>query len=160
MRPEPAPDQSHSQVLDDLLAQLAQIARELPGEDGSLWQDAAFQRRYQTLRVTQLGLTALAVRAEGDDCLSWALSHRRDVLRRDLAELAFTALGYQALPDPDPLLIDNEGPIGHHLALKIMRALADYFEPVSQQAEDIPAVSAGLRQSFKSRIASRVFGTE
>ena len=54
-------------------------------------------------------------------------------MKTALSELIINTLGYQALPDPEPLLIDNEGPIGHHQALGLMRALRDYFEPGREQ---------------------------
>ena len=53
-----------------------------------------------------------------------------------LAELTIEALGYYALPDPDPLLIDNEGPIGHHRALAAMAALSGYFMRAGSPAGD------------------------
>jgi hypothetical protein len=95
--------------LADLLAQLQKMAAELPGEDGPLAQDADFCRRLRTLQIDLLGARALAARAGSDACLSSALSCRCRQLRTASAELVISSLGYYALPNPQPLLIDNEG---------------------------------------------------
>lgn len=134
--------------LTELLAQLLEVAAELPGEDGNLADDADFRRHYGLLQVDLLGARALAARADSDVCLQMALNCRCSQLRTASAELVISALGYHALPNPQPLLIDNEGPIGHHHALRMMLGLADYFEP--------SGLGVG-EYSDRDAIASRIF---
>ena len=59
------------------------------------------------------------------------------------------AFGYYSLPYPDPLAIDNEGPIGHHYALAALRGM---FAGRSLPAD--PGAGEGLRD----RIANQLFG--
>jgi len=136
--------------LADLLAQLQELAAELPGEDGPLAQDADFCRRLRSLQIDLQGARALAARAGSDACLRSALSCRCRQLRTASAELVISSLGYYALPNPQPLLIDNEGPIGHHHALQMMLGLADYFQP------DGPG---GGEYGDRDAIARRIFGS-
>jgi len=124
-------------ALRELLETLSEVAKTLPGDDPeslepiSQWQDGDFQRRYRMLEIDLMGIDALVLRAraEDDEYLQAAVNYRLGVTKTALIELIISTLGYQALPDPDPLLIDNEGPIGHHRALALMRAVGEYFEP-------------------------------
>jgi hypothetical protein len=170
MEPDLVPIHSDAASADALLEALADLAVQLPGESdqpqaGSLWQDEDFQRRYRTLQIERLGVAALAQRMADDERLQAAVSCRLDALCRDLAALAVMSLAYFALPDPDPLLIDNEGPIGHHLALPIMRAIAGYFEPdgflPGNQAEDADeGYRAGGGYHYRNVIAEKIFGDD
>ena len=116
--------------LDQLVAQLeelALLAGELPGDNGCLAEDDHFSRQLVGLQIDLLGARALAARAVSEDTLWKVVAIRSAEIRSTAAGLVISALGYQALPDPDPLLIDNEGPIGHHRALQLMLGLAGYF---------------------------------
>jgi hypothetical protein len=160
--------QQQTDKVDRLFELLAGLARDLPGDGAagqpgeavSLWQDDSFQRRFRLLQIQRLAVIALAARAGADECLSAAAHCRVDQLGRDLAALAISSLGYYALPDPDPLLIDNEGPIGHHQALSTMRSLATYFEPGQPGEGGETTVTGDISYLQKSRIASRVFANE
>jgi len=110
-----------------LLAILIEAARELPGDlsAGPLAADPDFARRRSELEVALLGIEALEQR--GSPLLDRVAACRAAAAETELAALADHVFGYYALPDPDPLLIDNEGPIGHHHALSVMRSLAARF---------------------------------
>jgi len=136
--------------LAELLTQLQKVAAELPGNEGSLAEDADFCRQLATLQIDLLGARALADRTGSDAGLRSALSCRCRQLRSATAELVISSLGYHALPNPQPLLIDNEGPIGHHHALQMMLGLADYFEP--------PGPGGG-EYNDRDTIAGRIFGS-
>lgn len=147
-------------ALSELLETLGEVAKTLPGDDLqslepiSQWQDGDFQRRYRMLEIDLMGIAGLAGRAKDDETLRAAVNYRLGVTKTVLIELIISTLGYQALPNPDPLLIDNEGPIGHHQALALMRALGDYFEPRSGTAD-------GSDQGYelKDTIARKVFAS-
>ena len=152
-------------ALRELLETLSELAKTLPGDDPeslepiSQWQDGDFQRRYRMLEIDLMGIDGLASRAEGDEALRAAVNYRLGVTKTALIELIISTLGYQALPNPDPLLIDNEGPIGHHQALALMRAVGDYFEPRPGMAEGGYASGSDQEYELKDTIARRVFAS-
>jgi len=74
---------------------------------------------------------------------------RRTQISRRIGELFVEAFGYYSLPYPDPLTIDNEGPIGHHYALA---ALQGMFAGRSLATEG----DAG--EELRDRIANQLFG--
>ncbi len=106
---------------------LGRLAAEMPSGAGSVADDAAFQRQYRDLGVDLLGLEMLQLRivsyaARGDShpgvaALRPVAELQRARFDQRVAELMLETLGYYALPCPDELLIDNEGPIGHDYAL-------------------------------------------
>jgi hypothetical protein len=110
-----------------LLALLIEAAADLPGDSsaGPLAADPDFARRRSEIEVALLGIEALLQR--GSPLLDRVAACRTGAAEAELAALADDVFGYYALPDPDPLLIDNEGPIGHHHALGVMRSLAARF---------------------------------
>lgn len=110
-----------------LLALLLEAAAELPGDlsERPLAADPDFARKRSELEVALLGIEALEQR--GSPVLERVAACRTAAAEAELAALADHVFGYYALPDPDPLLIDNEGPIGHHHALGVMRSLAARF---------------------------------
>ena len=98
------------------------------------------QRQFCGLEISILALSVLdARRAEAryPEVFTAMLECKSAEARDRLAELTIEALGYYALPDPDPLLIDNEGPIGHHRALAAMAALSGYFTRAGLPAGDV-----------------------
>lgn len=158
--------------LASLLDQLGVLAAELPGDEGSLADDEDFSRQLVGLRIDLLGAQAVAVRAAADhrsdnrstEDLWRVVAIRNAEIRSAAAGLLINALGYQALPYPDPLLIDNEGPIGHHQALALMRSLAGYFgaagdEQIAGEIGDNWG-DGGLaeRDAIARRIFSATFG--
>lgn len=132
-----------------LLGLLNDAAAELPGDqgEGPLAADPDFVKRRSELEVALLGIEALAAR--GSPLLSRVAACRIEALEVELAVLADHVFGYDALPDPDPLLIDNEGPIGHHHALGVMRSLAGRFGGAMQ-------VPGGRETEHKNEIANRL----
>jgi hypothetical protein len=159
-----------SKNLDQLAAQLEQLARlasELPGDAGAVADDEDFSRQLTRLRIDLLGAQALAVRAaaaeptdEQDSEALWrAVAIRNAEIRSTAAGLLISTLGYQALPNPDPLLIDNEGPIGHHQALELMRSLAGYFgaDGEAQMADEIGDNWGDGGFADRDAIARRIF---
>lgn len=139
------PDSPRSPVdeLAQRIAQLSELAQQLPGDSGTLAEDEDFARQLAALRVDLLGLKALAERSSAEDALQRVVRIRSAELRRSAAELVINALGYQVLPNPEPLLIDNEGPIGHHAALPLMLELAGYFGASVSPADEQIATQIG-----------------
>jgi hypothetical protein len=122
------------------LASVRTIALETPSGESVLWDDADFQRRFCGLEISILALSVLDARRAGSrypEVLAAMLECKSSEASDRLAELTIQALGYYALPDPDPLLIDNEGPIGHHRALAAMAALSGYFTRAGLPAGDV-----------------------
>ena len=157
-----------------LADQLDLLAAGLPGGDGSLAEDPPFARKLAELAVDLAGLEALEYRHAAtprawetlltlgaDDRLAaagdwpsddgWAamlrLRHARIAQR--LGELLVEAFGYYSLPYPDPLTIDNEGPIGHDYALTALQGLL---------AGRSLAIDGDASELLKNRIAKQVFG--
>ncbi len=124
------------QQLGAQLEELAALALELPGDNGCLADDDDFSRALVGLQIDLLGARALAARAEREEVLWQVVAVRSAEMRSTAAALVISGLGYQALPDPNPLLIDNEGPIGHHRALELMLGLAGYFGASEGQNTD------------------------
>ncbi|MBX3705286.1 MAG: acyl-CoA dehydrogenase family protein [Pseudomonadales bacterium] len=115
------------------LARLMALAADLPGNDGQLADDPDFRRHCADLGVEIAALEALELRhltgAPFDGPMrdptvrARALRLRANRLRERIGALAVDAFGYHSLPDPDPLTVDNEGPIGHHYALAAVQAM-------------------------------------
>ena len=105
-------------------ARLARLKTDLPaiadGCGGSLDGDAGFRRRLARLEVRLASLQALEARSLADrsagkgrpGAKASLLALGASDLERELGELRIAAAGYYALPQPDPTLTDNEGPIG------------------------------------------------
>jgi alkylation response protein AidB-like acyl-CoA dehydrogenase len=98
-----------------------------PSTDG-LWQDAGFQRRYRELEIELIGLEMLELRILADLEAGQVPGPESSILKikgteigQRINELMVEALGYYALPYPDELLIDNEGPVGHDHALAALK---------------------------------------
>jgi alkylation response protein AidB-like acyl-CoA dehydrogenase len=98
-----------------------------PNAEG-LWEDAGFQRRYRELEIELIGLEMLELRILADleagqvpGPESSILKIRGTEIGQRINELMVEALGYYALPYPDELLIDNEGPVGHDHALAALK---------------------------------------
>ncbi len=132
--------------------------RELAGEVGNgegvtLAEDEDFHRKLAELEVGLAGLEGLELRALGDgepqEALAALLELRREALAGRLAELYVEALGYHGLPFPDPLTIDNEGPIGHDYALTAMADLLS-GNPAS--------FGHGSRATYQNSIARTILG--
>jgi alkylation response protein AidB-like acyl-CoA dehydrogenase len=109
-----------------LLNNARAIAEQTPGDDGaSLWDDAAFQRKYAAL---DCALTAVewtewrivqqlaAGKVVGDAPASMLKLSSSEVQQR-VTELAVEALGPYAAPDQRSALHGNAGPIGPDHAL-------------------------------------------
>ncbi|MCY4214725.1 MAG: acyl-CoA dehydrogenase family protein [Gammaproteobacteria bacterium] len=108
-------------------AQLARLKADLPaiadGGGGSLDGDAGFRRRLAHLEVRLASLQALEARCLADRSAGQgrpgAPGAKASLLALGSADLELTlgrlridAAGYYALPQPDAVLTDNEGPIG------------------------------------------------
>jgi alkylation response protein AidB-like acyl-CoA dehydrogenase len=162
--------------LSALARKLAAAAAELPGDEGPLSEDPAFARKLAELGVDLAGLEALEQRhvwqqfGGGSDLqiaigrslpqiaphrvaigrsLPLVLRLRHARVAERIGELFVEAFGYYALPYPDPLAIDNEGPIGHHYALAALRGMFAGRTPPADGDPDM-----GLRD----RIANQLFG--
>jgi len=156
-----------------LAARLGLVAAGLPDGDGSLADDPGFARKLAELGVELAGLEALESRHAGaprswetllslgagdrstgdgsppDDPLAAVLRLRHAQIAQRLGELLVEAFGYYSLPYPDPLTIDNEGPIGHDYALTALQGL------LAGRSLDIDGDASEL---LKNRIAKQVFG--
>lgn len=120
-------DQAPVAVTARAQAQLARLKADLAaiadGRGGFLNNHADFKRRLATLEVRLESLQALegrslAERSAGQQRVgAWSvkanlLALGSADLELEVGELRIDAAGYYALPEPDPLLTDNEGPIG------------------------------------------------
>ena len=115
-------DQAPVAVTPSAEALLARIKADLAviadGRGGFLDGDAGFKRRLAGLEVRLKSLQALEARSLADRSAGVSPGVKVDLLalncadlERDLTDLRIDAAGYYALPRPDPLLTDNEGPI-------------------------------------------------
>ncbi len=104
------------------------------GCGGYLDADADFKRRLSGLEVRLGSLRVLEARSLADRCAgeqrlgacgvkAGMLALGCADLERQLGELRIDAAGYYALPQPDPLLTDNEGPIGPGYALRPLEGM-------------------------------------
>ena len=116
-------DQAPVAVTASAEAQLARTKADLAaiadGRGGFLDGDAGFKRRLAALEVRLRSLQALEARSLADRSAGGTGGAKADLLALGCAELGselrdlrIDAAGYYALPQPDPLLSDNEGPIG------------------------------------------------
>ncbi len=123
------------------------------GEGVTLAEDDDFRRKLAELEVGLAGLEALELRAlgagEGNEALAPLVELGREASAGRLAELYVEALGYHGLPFPDPLTIDNEGPIGHDYALT---ALADLLRGTPA------SLGHGSRATYQNSIARTILG--
>ena len=120
-------DQAPVAVTARAQAQLARLKTDLAaiadGCGGLLNNDADFRRRIADLEVRLRSLQALERRSLADRSAGQQRLGACGVkagllvlgsadLELEVGELRIAAAGYYALPEPDPLLTDNEGPIG------------------------------------------------
>ena len=120
-------DQAPVAVTARAQAQLARLKADLAAiADGCgsfLNNDADFKRRLATVEVRLESLQALEGRSLAERSASQQrlgpcsvkvglLALGSADLELEVGELRIAAAGYYALPEPDPLLTDNEGPIG------------------------------------------------
>jgi alkylation response protein AidB-like acyl-CoA dehydrogenase len=118
--------------------------------------DQDLARQAAALEVEVAGLEALELRIlsqqdEGRRVPALVAMRRLRQVRvvQRLGELQVAALGHYALPFPDVLLIDNEGPIGHDYALV---ELADMLRGRSW------SIDGGTSELHKNRIAGTILG--
>ncbi|MGA0840001.1 MAG: acyl-CoA dehydrogenase family protein [Pseudomonadales bacterium] len=119
---------------------LDRVASDLPGDDGALDADPAWQRRRAELDVTLIGLEALAERlaaGHAPAAIAAVLRERLTDARDTLEALLVDSFGYYASVDADPELLHNEGPIGHHGLLSALRS--------ALRADDGTAIESALR---------------
>ncbi|MGA1676781.1 MAG: acyl-CoA dehydrogenase family protein [Pseudomonadales bacterium] len=119
---------------------LDRVASDLPGDDGALDADPAWQRRRAELDVTLIGLEALAERlaaGHAPAAIAAVLRERLTYARDTLEALLVDSFGYYASVDADPELLHNEGPIGHHGLLSALRS--------ALRADDGTAIESALR---------------
>lgn len=119
---------------------LDRAAPELPGDEGTLDTDPAWQRRRAELDVTLTGLEVLAERlavGHAPRAIAAALRERVTHTRDMLEALLVDSFGYYASVDADPELLHNEGPIGHHGLLSALRS--------ALRADDGTAIESALR---------------
>ena len=111
--------------LGRMKTELAAIA---DGSGGFLDGDAGFRHRLARLEVRLESLQALEARSLADrvarkphpglcDAKADLVVLGLAALEREIGELSIDVAGYYALPQPDPLLTDNEGPVGPGYAL-------------------------------------------
>jgi alkylation response protein AidB-like acyl-CoA dehydrogenase len=135
------------------LGRLQARLRTAGGADDDL---AGLLRQVAELEIDVAGLEGLELRAlAGEDAgaqvpaLASVLRLKQAAAAQRLGELQVASLGYYALPFPDALLIDNEGPIGHHYALS---ELADMLRGRSW------SIDGGTSEIHKNRIARTILG--
>jgi len=135
------------------LARLEARLREGGGAHDDL---AALHHQITELSVDVAGLEGLELRvlAGGDDgrltsALASILRLKQAAAVQRLGELQTASLGYYALPYPDALLIDNEGPIGHDYALS---ELADMLRGRAW------SIDGGTSEIHKNRIVRTILG--
>lgn len=135
---------------------LARLRRRLQEAGDDAADDlAGLRRRVAELEVEVAGLEGLELRAlvaedRGDTAaLASLLRLRQAAAAQRLGELQVESLGYYGLPYPDALLIDNEGPIGHHYALS---ELADMLRGRAW------SIDGGTSEIHKNRIARTILG--
>jgi hypothetical protein len=83
------------------------------------------------------------------EALAAVLRLRRTGISQRIGELFVEAFGYYSLPYPDPLTIDNEGPIGHDYALAALQGM------LAGRSESI---DGGTSETLRDRIAHQLFG--
>jgi hypothetical protein len=116
---------------------------------------AGLRRQVAELEVDIAGLEALELRAlagetaDGPPALAALLPLKQAAAAQRLGELQVASLGYYALPFPDALRIDNEGPIGHHYALS---ELADMLRGRSW------SIDGDAGEIHKNQIARTILG--
>lgn len=91
----------------------------------------------------------IAPTGRGGAARALALRLRHTQISQRIGELFVEALGYYSLPYPDPVSIDNEGPIGHHYALAALRGMF---------ARRLPPADDGHGEGLRDRIAHQLFG--
>ena len=121
-------DQAPLAVTARAQAQLARLKVDIAGiadgRGGFLDSDADFRRRLAGLEVRLKSMQALEARSLADRCAGRTPGVKASLLALGcaelegaLGELRTAAAGYYALPEPDPLVTHNEGPIGPGYAL-------------------------------------------
>jgi alkylation response protein AidB-like acyl-CoA dehydrogenase len=83
------------------------------------------------------------------ETLAAVLRLRRTGISQRIGELFVEAFGYYSLPYPDPLTIDNEGPIGHDYALAALQGML---------AGRSLSIDGGPGEALRDRIAHQLFG--
>ena len=106
------------------LQKLKDIAAQTAVDGESLLDDPAFERKIQEVEVELMALEMTELRtlatveeggAPGPE--SSILKLKGTAISQRIAELQMEAFGYYALPYPDQMLIDNEGPVGPDAAI-------------------------------------------
>ena len=127
-------DQAPVAVTARAEAQLARMKQGLKeigdGRGGFLDSDADVKRRLASLEVRLMALQALEARSldhrsvsKTPDLKATLLEMGCAELTRELGELMSDTAGYYALPRPDPVLTDNEDPIGPGYALPLLEGM-------------------------------------
>jgi alkylation response protein AidB-like acyl-CoA dehydrogenase len=144
------------------LADVGQAAAQTPWDGRSVADDEAFQRQYCELGVDVVGLEALELRVLAEQraapksacetsVLNAVVALKGKEIGHRIAQLGVETLGYYALPLPDELLIDNEGPIGPAYARGAMRRWL---------RDEILLTDAGSTDRQKDIIAQMALGIE
>ena len=135
-----------------LLAAVRSRARALPGAPASRLRyaferlggaDQEIDRRQRSsMGVELLGLEALEARVAADAGGSAGGAARRAMLAsrvaglaEDIAMQALTSAGYHALPAPNPLAVDNEGPVSERWSWDAMADLFGYVDALEDAAD-------------------------
>ncbi|MEZ5557196.1 MAG: acyl-CoA dehydrogenase family protein [Pseudomonadales bacterium] len=142
--------------LEVALRGLRRLAAQVVDGDRALADDADFARKLADLAQGTAAVEALELRVLGAlqagqpvAALRAALRLRTSELGARLADLQVEALGYYALPGPDPVLAHNEGTVGPDYAFAALQGmLAGRFR----------ALVEGSGEEQKSRIAKSVLG--
>jgi alkylation response protein AidB-like acyl-CoA dehydrogenase len=159
-----------------LAAGLSAAAQELPGDAAErLADEPGFAGRLAELGVELAGLEALewrwlaqevgaisrsrppvdrdleiapTVRGRDLEIAPTVLRLRRTAITQRIGALFGEAFGYYSLPYPDPVTIDNEGPIGHHYALAALQGML---------AGRLLPIDGGTSEMYRDRIANHLF---
>ncbi len=112
------------------LKRLKTLARNTEDNGVSLWSDASFRAKVHALEIELMGLEMLELRTLANLSNGAAPGPESSILKlkgseigQRLAQLQVETFGYYALPYPDQLLLDNEGPIGDEYAVPAMQGM-------------------------------------
>lgn len=134
------------------LDRLRELAQGVVVGSATLWDDADFSHQLRILEIAQQGQEVLEQRLlQTDDpvvnrALEAMLALAGNESALEIQHLVRGALGYDLLPDPDPLLLANEGPIGHEYAVMAMQGMLG-------DGTATPGLSATQVQRYKEIIA-------
>jgi alkylation response protein AidB-like acyl-CoA dehydrogenase len=112
------------------LSRLKTLARNTEEDGVSLWSDAGFRAKVHALEIDLMGLEILELRTLANLSSGAAPGPESSILKlagseigQRIVQLQVETFGYYALPYPDQILLDNEGPIGDEYAVPAMQGM-------------------------------------